>query len=70
MCQATVYMVREGQEEEIMREVTYLEPVKGGVRLETFFEEPRTVTGRVASIDFLKHTVTLVPLEGEEARGE
>ena len=38
-----------------------LVPVEGGVQLGAFFEEPRTVMGRVAKIDFLKHTVTLVP---------
>jgi predicted RNA-binding protein len=63
MCQATVYLVRDGQEEEVMREVTCLVPVEEGVRLETFFDEPRTVRGRVGRIDFLKHTVTLVPVE-------
>jgi len=45
-----------------MREVTRLVPVEGGVRLETFFEEPRFVPGRVEQVDFLRHTVTLVPL--------
>ena len=54
-------MLRDGQEEEIMRDVTLLVPVEGGVQLGAFFEEPRTVMGRVAKIDFLKHTVTLVP---------
>jgi len=63
MCQAAVYMLRGCQEEEVMREVTCLVPVEEGVRLEAFFDEPRIVHGRVARIDFLKHTVTLVPLE-------
>ena len=43
----------------VMREVTHLVPVKDGVQLETFFEELRFVPGRVAQIDFLRHTVTL-----------
>jgi predicted RNA-binding protein len=65
MCQATVYMVKDDQREEIMREVIHMTPVEQGVRLRTFFEEPRIVTGRVTEIDFLKHTVTLVPLEAQ-----
>jgi len=65
MCQATIYMLRDGQEEEIMREVIQLVPVKEGVQLQTFFENPRTVSGRIVKIDFLKHTVTLLPLEGQ-----
>lgn len=65
MCQATVYLARDGQEklEEIMRDVILLEPTEEGVRLSTFFEEAQTVRARLARIDFLKHTVTLVPEE-------
>ena len=66
MCQATVSLLRDGQEEEIMRDVVLLEPVEGGVRLQAFFEEPVVVRARIGCIDFLKHTVTLVPVEGEE----
>jgi predicted RNA-binding protein len=61
MCQATVYLVQDGQEEEIMRDVILLEPAEDGVRLQAFFEEPVTVRARIGRIDFLKHTVTLVP---------
>ena len=62
MCQATVYLVQDGQEEEIKRDVVLLEPVEGGLRLQALFEEPVTVQARVERIDFLKHTVTVVPL--------
>ena len=63
MCQSTVYLAKGEQKEQVMREVTRLVPVEGGVRLETFFEEPRFVPGRVTQVDFLKHTVTLVPVK-------
>jgi predicted RNA-binding protein len=46
-----------------MCELICLVPVEEEVRLEAFFDEPRIVRGRVARIDFLKHTVTLVPME-------
>jgi predicted RNA-binding protein len=68
MCQATAYLMRDGQEqlEEIMQDVILLETTVDGVRLSTFFEEPQTVRARVGRIDFLKHTVTLVSeLEGD-----
>jgi predicted RNA-binding protein len=45
-----------------MRDVVLLEPVEEGLRLQAFFEEPVTVQARVERIDFLKHTVTLVPV--------
>lgn len=67
MCQATVYLLRDGHEKEVMREVTFLEVTGDGVRVAAFFEEPRLVLAKVASIDFLKHVVTLVPAaEGKE----
>ncbi|MBN1135531.1 MAG: CooT family nickel-binding protein [Anaerolineae bacterium] len=64
MCQATVYLAQKGQEKEMMRDVILLEPVKEGVRVQAFFEEPVILQARIGRIDFLKHTVTLVPVEG------
>jgi predicted RNA-binding protein len=63
MCQATAYLARDGQErsEEIMQDVILLETTADGVRLSGFFEEPQTVRARIGRIDFLKHTITLVP---------
>lgn len=66
MCQATVYLVQDGQETEIMRDVILLEPAGDGLRLQSFFEEPVTLQAGVSRIDFLKHTVTLKPLEKGE----
>lgn len=63
MCQAIVYLSRNGQEEEIMRDVIWLESAPEGVKLSTFFDEPKMVRARIERIDFLKHTVTLVPQE-------
>lgn len=64
MCQAVVNLAQDGQEREIMRDVILLEPVEGGLKLQAFFEEPVVVQARIRRIDFLKHTVTLVPVEG------
>jgi predicted RNA-binding protein len=62
MCQATVYL----GDQELAREVIWLEPAENGVRLATFFEPPEVVPGRIRHIDFLKHRVLLEPLEDEE----
>ena len=62
MCQATVYLVQDSGERELMRDVILLEPVEDGLRLQAFFEEPVVVKARVSRVDFLKHTVTLTPL--------
>ncbi len=66
MCQATVYLVEDGQETEIMRDVILLEPAGDGLRLQAFFEEPVTLKARVSRIDFLKHNVIVTPLEEEK----
>lgn len=68
MCQATVYLVQEGQESEIMRDVILLESTEDGVRLHTFFEECKTLSAQVLRVDFLKHTVTVVTTEGRGGR--
>jgi predicted RNA-binding protein len=62
MCQATVYL----GDQEVAREVIWLEPAEDGVRLATFFEEPKAVAGRIQHIDFLKHQVLLEAIEEEE----
>ena len=63
MCQATVYLAQDGQEKEIMRDVVLLEPYEEGLRLQAFFEEPIVIKAQIGRIDFLKHTVTLTPVE-------
>ena len=62
MCQATVYL----GDQEVARDVTWLEPAEGGVMVATFFEQPQVVPGRIRHIDFLKHRVLLEPLKEEE----
>jgi predicted RNA-binding protein len=63
MCQATVVLVQNGEERVIMRDVILLMPQENGLRLQALFEEPITVEAEVSRIDFLNHTVTLVPRE-------
>ncbi len=63
MCQATVF-IRHGEEkQEIMRDVITMEVDGDEVRIRSFFDAPQTLRARVRQIDFLKHTVTLEPLE-------
>lgn len=64
MCQATVYLVQDGQEKEILRDVVLMEPIEGGWRLQVLFEEPVTVQARVRRIDLLRHTITMEAVGG------
>jgi predicted RNA-binding protein len=48
-----VMLDKEGQQELVMEDVTKLEVTEDGVRVSTFFEEPKTVSGAaVNTIDF------------------
>lgn len=67
MCQATVYL----NNKEIMRDVSRVECLPEGVRLTTFFEQPRVVPATIREVDLLKHRVLLellVDLEEENER--
>ena len=60
MCQMKVMLEKEGQDELVMENVTQLEVAEEGIKVSTFFEEPKLVSGvDVKTIDFLSGTVTL-----------
>ncbi len=60
MCQMKVVMDRDGQQELVMEDVTQLEVAEDGIKVSTFFEEPKIVSGAVVkTIDFLSGQVTL-----------
>ncbi len=63
MCQSTVFLVKDGEKTELMREVISLEQTPEGLRIATFFDEPKIVRARVERMDLLKHTITLVAEE-------
>ncbi len=59
MCQATVYL----DDKEIMQDVLRVEHLPDGIRLTTFFEQPRVVPAVIREIDLLKHRVMLESLD-------
>ena len=61
MCQAKVFLVQDGREEEIMHDVVGIEIRPEGILLKSFFEEPKLVAGEIYEIDFLKHRVLVRP---------
>ncbi len=55
-----VMLDKEGQQELVMEDVTKLEVTEDGIRVSTFFEEPKTVSGvAVETIDFTSGTLIL-----------
>jgi predicted RNA-binding protein len=57
MCEASVYLVKDGEEKKIMQDVTLVRPEGDTVFMATLLGEQKIVLGRIARIDFLKHTV-------------
>ena len=55
MCQATVFL----DGEVIMKDVLLVEPVPEGIRLVSFFDDPRVVPANIRQIDLIKHRVIL-----------
>jgi len=64
MCQAKVYL----GDQEVARDVIWLEPIAEGVRFATFFGGLQVAHGRVQRIDFLTHRVVLEPLDMDHGR--
>ena len=60
MCQMNVVLDHDGEQENIMNNVTLLEVTDEGVLVSTLFEEPKLVKSAwVKNIDFLNGRVTL-----------
>jgi predicted RNA-binding protein len=67
MCQAKVILLHNEKSETIMEDVTHLKVEGEKVWLSRFFEPPTALRAVLKEADFLKHTVILVPLEGNAA---
>jgi predicted RNA-binding protein len=59
MCEAKVYVVKNGDEEQIMQDVVLVQPEGETCLLVSLLGEQKLVPGRIEKIDFLKHTVHL-----------
>lgn len=64
MCQMTVLLEQDDQQELVAEQTALLEVVPNGVKINTLFEAPQLVEGvRVARIDFLAGKVILIPIQ-------
>ena len=60
MCQISVVVEKNGEQEKVMDNVTSLQVTDKGILLKTFFEEPLTIPDvAVTQIDFLGGKVVL-----------
>ncbi|MFN3505584.1 MAG: CooT family nickel-binding protein [Caldimicrobium sp.] len=66
MCQAKIWVLSQGQEKEIARDITHLEVLGEEIVLKSFFEAPKRIKGKIREIDFLKAKVLI---ESDESSG-
>jgi len=59
MCETTVYLSQDGEEQKVMEDVVLVQPEGGAYLLVNLFGEQKLVQGRIVKMDFLKHTVHL-----------
>jgi predicted RNA-binding protein len=60
VCLATVYVERNGEKEEVMRDVGWIKPEDGGLRLIDFMGQDRLVQAEIKDIDLMKSSIVLV----------
>jgi predicted RNA-binding protein len=59
MCLAAVYIDNNGQKEEVMRDVAWIEPESRGVLLISFLGERQLFQTRIKSIDLVHGSIVL-----------
>ncbi len=59
MCEASVYIIQEGEEQLVMESVDHLEYVNGKVRVVDLFGEEKVLDARVKSLSLVDHKIVL-----------
>jgi predicted RNA-binding protein len=57
MCEARVYVSRDGEEQEVMEDVVLVQPDGDAYLLVNLLGEQKLVQGTIEKIDFLRHTL-------------
>lgn len=59
MCESHAYVLRDGEEEKILDDVTFLKPEDDKVVLRNLFGDEVTVKGKIEEIQFMDHKILL-----------
>ena len=59
MCQASVYLVSRGEEEEVMRDVLFIKTKDDRLLLTDFLGNEKELPARILNIDFSQHKVVV-----------
>ena len=57
MCEARVFVSRDGEEQEVMEDVVLVQPEGDAYLLVNLLGEQKLVQGTIKKIDFLRHTL-------------
>jgi predicted RNA-binding protein len=60
MCESNAYLVRDGNEELVLSDVSIIEPVEGGYLLSGLFGESITVKGKLSEMNLMKHKIVFI----------
>jgi predicted RNA-binding protein len=60
MCEATAYLVKNGQEELLLKDVDIIEPDGDSLRIINIFGEQKVVKAQIHSMNLIDHKVFLV----------
>jgi len=59
MCETTVYLSQDGEEQKVMEDVVLVQPEDDAYLLVNLLGEQKLVQGHIVKIDFLKHALFL-----------
>ena len=60
MCEATAYILKNGQEELFLSEVDIIEPEGDGLRLGSIFGEQKVVRADIHRLNLVNHKIILI----------
>ncbi|HQN20148.1 MAG TPA: CooT family nickel-binding protein [Syntrophobacteraceae bacterium] len=60
MCEANAYLMKDGEEELIMKSVDILRPENGSIYLQDVFGQQRWVNARIKEMNLVEHRIVFV----------
>jgi predicted RNA-binding protein len=59
MCEASAFILRDGQEELVLESVDILEPENGNIRLVNIFGEQKVLPAKIKKLSLVEHKIIL-----------
>lgn len=61
MCEASAFIIKDGQEELVLESVDILEPEDGNIRLVNIFGEQKILPAKIKKLSLVDHKIILEP---------